>query len=70
MVESAKELIVKILIKRGMRRAEAEELVQETQYAINDVLAGESQYQSAEQVIDEFLGLPPTYKWVFMYDPI
>ena len=70
LVEMAKDHIVQILIKRGMHRAEAEELVQETQYAINDVLAGESQYDTPEQVIDEYLDLSPDYKWPFMYDKL
>lgn len=71
MVEMAKEQIVQILMNRGMRRSEAEDIVQETQYAINDVLAGESNnYLTAEQVVDEYLDLPPDYVWPFMYDEL
>lgn len=67
MVEKAKEAIVQRIRQiRGISRKEAEEIVQEAQYAVNDFLAGESTYKSVEAIIDDYLDLPPKYAWIFI----
>ena len=65
MCDLAKIRIIENLVKQGRTHEEAEELVQETQFEVIDFLTGKRAYQSIEQIIFEYLGLPSDFAWVF-----
>lgn len=65
MCDLAKSRIIENLVKQGRPREEAEELVQETQFEVIDLIDGKRTYQSIEQIIFEYLGLPSKFAWVF-----
>lgn len=61
--------IALILRARGYSDDEAYDYVKEVQYAINDVVAGESeQYDNVEAVIADYLQLPAEFKQAFEID--
>ena len=65
MCDLAKSRIIENLVKQGRPREEAEELIQETQYEVIDFINGKRTYQSIEQIIFEYSGLPSKFAWVF-----
>lgn len=69
MVERVKDAIVQLLkVSRDITEGEAEDIVKETQYVINDTLAGETDYSSPDAVIEDYLGLTADYTWLFLLD--
>ena len=61
--------IALILRARGYSDDEAYDYVKEVQYAINDVVAGESEhYDNVEAVIADYLQLPAEFKQAFDID--
>ena len=71
MADYGKEEIIKILMHRDeISRDEAEDIVDECQYAINDILDSElSEYERMEEIeftIDDYLGLEPDYIFAFL----
>ena len=69
MIERAKEAIVKLLaICHDIEIESAEEIVQAAQDAVNDFLAGDSEYTCVSEILFEFLGLSNDYSWIFLYD--
>ena len=71
MADYGKEEIIKILMHRDeISCDEAEDIVDECQYAINDILDSElSDYERMEEIeftIDDYLGLEPDYIFAFL----
>lgn len=67
-VEKAWSVLRKRIAKeRDISADDAEELMQEALYAIADYYDGKTSYQSVAQILDDWLGLPPYYEWVFRY---
>lgn len=59
-------IITLILRARGYSEDEAYDYINEVQYAINDVVAGESEnYDNVEAVIADYLQLPAEFKQAF-----
>lgn len=62
-------IITLILRARGYSEDEAYDYINEVQYAINDVVAGESEnYDNVEAVIADYLQLPAEFKQAFDID--
>lgn len=62
-------IIVLVLKARDYTEDEAYDYIKEVQYAINDVVAGESeQYDNVEAVIADYLQLPAEFKQAFEID--
>lgn len=71
MAEYGKEEIVKILIRRdGISDGEAEDIVNECQWLINDILDSEmsdfERMEEIEETIKDYLGLEPDYIFAFL----
>ena len=71
MADYGKEEIIKILMHRDeISRDEAEVIIDECQYAINDILDSElSDYERMEEIeftIEDYLGLEPDYIFAFL----
>lgn len=71
MAEYGKEEIVKILIRRdGISDGEAEDIVNECQWVINDILDSEmsdfERMEEIEETIKDYLGLEPDYIFAFL----
>lgn len=71
MADYGKEEIVKILMRRdGITDGEAEDIVNECQWVINDILDSEmSEYERMEEIeftIQDYLGLEPDYIFAFL----
>ena len=66
-MNTIKEAIAKLLKEsRGISIEEARDIVKETQYVVNDTIAGESGYRTPDEVIEDYLGLTADYTWVFL----
>lgn len=69
MIDRAKQAIADLLvICHGIEIESAEEIVQAAQDAVNDYLAGDSEYTCVSEILFEFLGLSNDYAWIFLYD--
>lgn len=71
MADYGKEEIVKILIRRdGISHGEAEDIVNECQWVINDILDSEmtdlERLLEIEETIKDYLGLEPDYIFAFL----
>lgn len=69
-----KKQIARIIAKRdGIHIEEAQDIVQECQYAINDLLSSEIEmtsydlYDEATEILYDYLGLEPDYLDAFMW---
>lgn len=60
-------LIKKIAKERDISADEAEELMQECLYQLADFYDGKTHYFRPEAILDDYLGLPGTYLWVFRW---
>lgn len=67
MTDTIKAAIAQLLkVSRGISLEEARDIVKETQYVVNDTIAGESGYRTPDEVIEDYLGLTADYTWVFL----
>ena len=71
MANYGKEEIVKILMRRDeITQGEAEDIVNECQWVINDILDSElSDFERMEEIefaINDYLGLEPDYIFAFL----
>ena len=71
MADYGKEEIVKILMRRdGITDGEAEDIVNECQWVINDILDSElSDFEKMDEIeftIQDYLGLEPDYIFAFL----
>lgn len=71
MADYGKEEIIKILMRRDeISHEEAEDIVDECQYAINDILDSElSDFERMDEIeftIQDYLGLEPDYIFAFL----
>lgn len=60
-------LRARIAQEREISIHDAEEIMQECKYALYDYWDGKSCYSSESQILDDYLGIPRTYLWVFKY---
>ena len=68
MVERAWGALVKKIAKeRDISAEDAEELMQECLYQLADFYDGKTPYTKPEQILDDYLGLPGSYLWVFRW---
>ena len=71
MADYGKEEIVKILMRRdGITDGEAEDIVNECQWVINDILDSEmSDFEKMDEIeftIEDYLGLEPDHIFAFL----
>ena len=71
MEDYGKEEIIKILIRRDeISQGEAEDIVNECQWVINDILDSEmsdfERLDEIEFIIQDYLGLEPDYLFAFL----
>ena len=64
--ESAKTMIATLVaINLGLFFPEAMDIVDECQLAINEHIAGNTDYKSINDILIDYLGITDTYEWVF-----
>ena len=64
--EEAREALINLLVcTRGITKGEANDILKETQWVINDTLAGETFYPTTESVLLDYLGINADYLWIF-----
>ena len=67
--EQAKEAISNLLVAtRGITKGEADDIIKEVQYVVNDTLAGDTLYNEPDDVLSDYLGLTADYTWIFLFD--
>ena len=67
MADYGQEQIIHILMERDkISRGEAEDIVNETQYVINDALDIGASYDDIADIIDDYLGLEMDYIFAFL----
>ena len=64
--EEARNALIHLLVAtRGITEGEANDILREVQFVINDTFAGESDYPDGESVLIDYLGINSDYLWIF-----